>query len=198
AAADLALPVRLVGLVAASDNMPGSAALKPGDILRSYAGLTVEVINTDAEGRLVLADSLAYGIERFAPRAVIDLATLTGSIHVALAEEATGLFGTDERLASLLREAGESVGERVWRMPIWPEHLEQVISDLADLKNEGARGESDASAAAAFLRRFVGEVPWAHLDIAGTSWCKEGKPYIPKGATGVGVRLVIEALRRGL
>lgn len=198
AAADMGLPVRLVGIVPATDNMPGSRATKPGDVLRSYSGLTVEVQDTDAEGRLILADGLAFAAREFGPRAIVDLATLTGSIYVALGSQGSGMFTNSDRMARILYEAGMASGERLWRMPLWPEHDELVRSDIADVRNLGQKGDSDCIAAAAFLKRFVGDVPWAHLDIAGTAWADKRLPYIPKGATGVGIRLLIEALRRGL
>ncbi|MBM3268929.1 MAG: leucyl aminopeptidase [Candidatus Sericytochromatia bacterium] len=198
AAADLGLPIRLVGIVPATDNMPGSHAIKPGDVLKSYSGLTVEVGNTDAEGRLVLADGLAYACKQFGPRAVVDMATLTGSVYVALGSVATGMFTLDDRMARVLEGAAEATGERIWRLPLWPEHEDLVDSDIADIRNQGEPGDSDGIAAAVFLKRFVGDLPWVHLDIAGTSWADKKQPYIPKGGTGVGVRLLIEALRNGL
>ncbi len=197
-AADLGLPVRLVGIVPATDNMPGSGAIKPGDVLRSYSGLTVEVQDTDAEGRLVLADGLAFAVKDFRPRAVIDLATLTGSIYVALGAHASGMFTLDDRMAKILYEAGQATGEKIWRMPLWPEYEDLVKSDIADVRNLGRKGDSDAIAAASMLKKFVGDVPWVHLDIAGTAWADKKLPYIPKGATGVGIRLLIQALRQGL
>jgi leucyl aminopeptidase len=198
AASALKLPLNLVGIVPATDNMPGSHATKPGDVLHSYAGLTVEVVDTDAEGRLVLADGLAYAAREFKPRAIVDLATLTGSCYVALGSVASGLFTEDNRLAKVLFDAGEATGERIWRLPLWPEHEDLVKSDIADVKNIGVKGDSDCIAAATFLKKFAGGVPWAHLDIAGTSWADKKRPYVPKGGTGVGVRLLIHALRNGL
>lgn len=197
-AADLNLPVRLVAIVAATDNMPGAAALKPGDVLKAHNGKTVEVIDTDAEGRLVLADALSYAVSRFKPRAVIDLATLTGSVWIALGTEATGLFTNDDTLGEAVRKAGERVGERCWPMPLWPEHEEIVKSDIADLKNAGARGHSDGISAAAMLKAFVHPTPWVHLDIAGTAWADEPKGYLTQGGVGVGIRMLIEALEQGL
>jgi leucyl aminopeptidase len=178
--------------------MPGAAALKPGDVLKAHNGKTVEVIDTDAEGRLVLADALSYAVSRFKPRAVIDLATLTGSVWIALGTEATGLFTNDEALGEAVRKAGERVGERCWPMPLWPEHEEIVKSDIADLKNAGARGHSDGISAAAMLKAFVHPTPWVHLDIAGTAWADEPKGYLTQGGVGVGIRMLIEALEQGL
>lgn len=197
-AADLNLPGRIIAIVAATDNMPGAAALKPGDILRAHNGKTIEVIDTDAEGRLVLADALSYVVSRFKPRAVIDLATLTGSVWVALGTQATGLFTNDEKLGEAVRQAGERVGERCWPMPLWPEHEEIVKSEIADLKNAGARGHSDGISAAAMLKAFVHPTPWVHLDIAGTAWADEPKGYLTQGGVGVGIRLLVEALEQGL
>jgi leucyl aminopeptidase len=150
------------------------------------------VINTDAEGRMVLADALAYAA-RYKPSAIVDLATLTGACVVALGSHATGVMGTNPKLIERLKRAGEHCGERVWELPLWEEYQEQIKSDVADMKNVGGRG-GGAITAAAFLQKFVGDTPWAHLDIAGTSWNDEARPYAPKGATGVGVRLLIQWL----
>jgi leucyl aminopeptidase len=129
---------------------------------------------------------------------VVDLATLTGSVYVALGTVATGMFTPDDRLARVLEAAADTTGERVWRMPLWSEHEDLIDSDIADMRNQGQRGDSDGIASAVFLKRFVGDVPWVHLDIAGTSWAEKKQPYVPKGAVGVGVRLLVEALRNGL
>lgn len=192
ASARLKLPVTVIGILPAAENMPSGTAVKPGDVVRTMSGKTVEVINTDAEGRMVLADALTYAT-RYKPSAIIDLATLTGACVVALGNHATGLMGTDSRLIERLKRAGERCGERVWELPLWEEYSEQIKSDVADMKNVGGRG-GGAITAAAFLQKFVGEYPWAHLDIAGTSWTDEARPTMPKGATGVGVRLLIQWL----
>ena len=193
AVADLKLPVHVVGLIPATENLPGGKAYKPGDILKSLSGRTIEVITTDAEGRLILADALTYAL-RYKPAAVIDLATLTGACIVALGDHVIGMLGTDEALKARIREAADATGERVWELPLWEDYDEQIRSDIADFKNSGGRA-GGAITAAAFLRKFVGDVPWVHLDIAGPSWLSKDRPYIPKGASGVGVRLLVRFLR---
>ncbi|MCY3766665.1 MAG: leucyl aminopeptidase [Gemmatimonadetes bacterium] len=193
AVARLDLPVRTIGLVAASENMPGSRALKPGDIIRSMLGKTIEIRSTDAEGRLVLADAVAYAA-RYKPCAAIDLATLTGACIIALGHEASGLFSNDDALASEIAAAGERTGEIAWRLPILDGHREQMKSDIADLKNTGGGG-GGAITGAAFIEAFVQDFPWAHLDIAGTAWAQKDLPHIPRGGTGVGVRLLVDLLR---
>jgi leucyl aminopeptidase len=194
ALAQLHYPRRVVGLVPASENLPSGSAVKPGDILRAMSGKTVEVINTDAEGRLVLADALAYAVAELKPTHIIDLATLTGAVVVALGTHATGMMGTDEEMMQRLRAAGERSAERVWQLPMYEEYSKQIRSDLADIKNTGGR-EAGSITGGAFLKEFVGKTPWVHLDIAGTAWTREGNPYVPKGATGVGIRLLLETLQ---
>jgi len=194
AAAQLGLPQRLIGIIPAAENMPGPSALRPGDILKHFNGKTSEVENTDAEGRLILADALAYA-SRFSPETVIDLATLTGACVVALGQHATGLFTDDDALASELRDAGERTFERVWRLPMFEEYEGQIKSSVADVKNTGGRW-AGAITAALFLKRFVGTYRWAHLDIAGTAMLEEATDYTATGASGVGVRLLIEFLRQ--
>ena len=193
AVARLNLPVRTIGLVAASENMPGSRALKPGDIIRSLLGKTIEIRSTDAEGRLVLADAVAWAAA-YKPSAAIDLATLTGACVIALGHEASGLFSNDDALASEIAAAGERTGEIAWRLPILDGHREEMKSDVADIKNTGGRA-GGAITGAAFIEAFVQEFPWAHLDIAGTAWAQKDLPHIPKGGTGVGVRLLVDLLR---
>ncbi|MCX7635563.1 MAG: leucyl aminopeptidase, partial [Syntrophales bacterium] len=193
AVADLQLPLRVMGLCPLTENMPGGKATKPGDILTSLAGKTIEVINTDAEGRLILADALAYA-QRLRPAAILDLATLTGACVVALGEIATGMFVTDERLRTLIKESAIRTGERVWELPLWDEYAELIKGEVADLKNTGGR-PAGAITAAVFLKHFVGDYPWVHLDIAGTAFTAKDRPYQPKGATGVGVRLLTDMLR---
>jgi leucyl aminopeptidase len=192
AAALLKLPVNLVGIIPAVENLPSGSAIRPGDVLTSLSGRTVEVINTDAEGRLILADALTYA-RRFDPRAVIDLATLTGACVIALGHHATAALGNDDQLLRHLIRAGEASGERLWQLPLWEEYAEQIKSDIADVKNVGGRPAGTITASA-FLQKFAGELPWAHLDIAGTAWEEKGRHYLPKGATGVGVRLLLRFL----
>lgn len=194
AVADLGLPINIIGLCPATENMPGGRATKPGDIVTSLSGKTIEIINTDAEGRLILADALAYA-QRFQPAAVIDLATLTGACVVALGEIAMGMFGTDDRLKAMFRESAERTGELVWEMPLWEQYRELIKGDVADLKNAAGR-PAGAITAAAFLKEFVGDYPWVHLDIAGTAFASKDRPYTPKGASGTGVRLLVDMLRR--
>ncbi len=193
AVAQLDLPLRVIGLMPLTENMPDAHATKPGDVFRSLKGLTVEVINTDAEGRLILADALTYAGE-FHPDAILDIATLTGARSVALGAHAAAVLG-DERLIARLREAGETTRERVWPLPLFEEYGEQLKSEVADLKNVGGR-PAGVITAAYFLSRFVPDgVPWAHLDIAGLDAVDKDKSYRVKGATGFGVRLFVETLR---
>jgi len=196
ASARLKLPVRLVGLIPSTENLPGGSAMKPGDVIRHYGGKTSEVDNTDAEGRLILADAIAYAAN-YKPEAVIDLATLTGACVVALGMHATGMFGNDEALMAQLKTAGEKSFERVWQLPIYEEYEKQIKSDIADVKNVGGKW-AGAITAALFLKKFIPkhqEYKWVHLDIAGTAMLDENLPYSPKPATGVGVRLLVEFLK---
>lgn len=193
AVARLRLPVRLVGLIPAVENMPGGSAMRPGDILRHYNGKTSEVDNTDAEGRLILADALAYA-ERYKPAAVVDLATLTGACVVALGHVVTGMMGNDESLMEKLKAAGEKTYERVWPLPLFDEYEKLIKSDVADVKNTGGRW-AGAITAAWFLKKFIGEYTWVHLDIAGTAILEEAGDYTSKGGSGVGVRLLTEFLK---
>ncbi|MCZ6463277.1 MAG: leucyl aminopeptidase [Proteobacteria bacterium] len=194
AAALLRIPLHVVGLIAAAENLPSGTAYRPGDIVRTLSGKTIEILNTDAEGRVVLADALTYAVDEYEPEAVVDLATLTGACMIALGPWATGVFGNNDRLVERIRRAGESAGERAWPMPLLDEHREAMKSKVADLRNAAGR-EAGASTAAGFLAAFVGDVPWTHLDIAGTGWTDRARPYQPIGATGVGVRLLLELLR---
>jgi leucyl aminopeptidase len=196
AVAALKIPLNIVGLVPASENMPSGSAIKPGDILTSMSGKTIEVLNTDAEGRLILADALTYAA-KYKPKAVINLATLTGAVIIALGHQAAAVLGNNDKLSACLQQCGEVTGERLWPLPIWPEHEKAVKSDIADLKNIASPGVGAGTiTAGAFLKSFVGEFPWCHLDIAGTSWSNEDKPYTPKGATGFGVRLLTRFLEQ--
>ncbi|MBX3237607.1 MAG: leucyl aminopeptidase [Nitrospiraceae bacterium] len=192
AAARLKLPLHLISILPVAENMPGGRAMKPGDVVKTLSGKTVEVQNTDAEGRLILSDALAYAT-RYKPAALIDIATLTGACVVALGQFAIGMFGTNDRLKESVRKAGLRAGERVWEMPLWDEYFEQLRSDVADMRNIGGRGGGMITAAL-FLSKFVGDCPWIHLDIASTDWSERERAYIPKGPTGIGTRLLIQFL----
>ncbi len=192
AAARLKLPLNLISILPVAENMPGGRAMRPGDVVKTLSGKTVEVQNTDAEGRLILSDGLAYAT-RFKPAALIDVATLTGACVIALGQFAIGMFGTDSRLKEALRKAGLYAGERVWEMPLWDDYFEQLRSDVADMRNIGGRGGGMITAAL-FLSKFVGDCPWVHLDIASTDWSDRERAYIPKGPTGIGTRLLIQFL----
>jgi leucyl aminopeptidase len=181
--------VNAVGLVGLVENMPGSNAQRPGDVVKSYSGQTIEVLNTDAEGRLVLADVLWYAQEKFDPKFMVDLATLTGAMIVALGHEHGGMFSNDEDLAAKLLAAGLASSEKLWRLPMGPEYDKQLKSDIADMKNITGRPGGSITAAQ-FLARFVNGKPWAHLDIAGMAWASKDHPTVPKGASGYGVRLL--------
>lgn len=186
--------INIIALVPATDNMPGPGALKPGDIVTQYNGKTVEIISTDAEGRLILADALAYGINKFKPDAVIDLATLTGAVIVGLGHHISGMMGNDDKLCSKIEQAGKDSSEPVWRLPLNKDYTKQIESKVADLKNVGDQGAGTITAGA-FLQEFVGSTHWVHLDIAGTAWNFTEKSYIPKGPSGIGVRLLLELIR---
>jgi leucyl aminopeptidase len=190
AIARLGVSRRVVAVVPATENMPGGNALKPGDVIRGASGLTVEINNTDAEGRLILGDGLWYARQRGATH-LVDVATLTGACVVALGKVTTGLFGTPPSWVSAVRQAAARAGEPVWELPLGPEYRELLKSDVADLINSGGRA-GGAISAAMFLREFAGETPWAHLDIAGTAWIDDAKPWATKGASGVMVRTLVE------
>jgi leucyl aminopeptidase len=194
AVARLDLPIHAVGLIAASENLPGGKAIKPGDIVTSLSGKTIEIANTDAEGRLVLADALAYA-KRYDPSAVIDLATLTGACIIALGHDAAGLITNDQALASEVQTVGDATGEIVWPLPLLEGHREQIRSDYADVRNIGGRPAGTITGGA-FLSHFAEGYPWVHLDIAGMARTEKDHPYTPKGGTGFGVRLLVEFARR--
>jgi leucyl aminopeptidase len=195
AASELGLPLNLAGILPAAENLPGGAAFKPGDVVKTMNGKTIEIISTDAEGRLTLADAICYAIKYYKPKAIIDIATLTGACSIALGNEAIAMMGNEAALMENLKEASAETYERVWEMPLYDEYKEYLKSDIADMKNAGGRTGS-LMAAGYFLKEFAGETPWVHLDIAGTAWNEKEKPYIPKGSTGVGVRLIIDFLER--
>ncbi|MDX8401106.1 MAG: leucyl aminopeptidase [Mariprofundaceae bacterium] len=195
AATELNLARNLLGVIPSTENLLGAAAYKPGDVIRTYKGITVEVVNTDAEGRLILADALAWAAER-KPAGIIDFATLTGACVIALGSQASGLMGNNTRLIRRLKDAGDRTHDRVWELPMYEEYQEQIKSEIADIKNVGGR-EAGTITAACFLSRFVDDLPWAHLDIAGTAWNTKGSDLAPKGATGAGVRVVLDYLLAG-
>ena len=182
--------VNAVGVVGLVENMPSGSAMRPGDIVTSMSGQTIEVLNTDAEGRLVLADALWYCQDRFKPALMIDLATLTGAIIVALGHDHAGLFANDDKLAERLAAAGKAVGEKLWRLPLDDVYNRQIDSDAADVKNISNDRAAGSIIGAEFIQRFVNKVPWAHLDIAGVAWSKKDAPTVPKGATAFGLRLL--------
>ena len=182
------LPVHIIGILPATENLPGGSATKPGDVVKSLNGKTIEIINTDAEGRLIIADALAYA-KRFKPKAIIDIATLTGACLIAFGNEAIAMMGNDRKLLDSVKKSGENTFERVWEMPLFEEYREYLKSDIADIKNIGGRNGGLVTAGY-FLYEFAGDTPWVHLDIAGTAWTEKDKPYVPKGATGIGTRLI--------
>jgi leucyl aminopeptidase len=186
--------INVIAAIPTAENLPGGTAIRPGDVLTHRGGKTSEVLNTDAEGRLVLADALAYLSEK-KPRAIVDLATLTGACMIALGTDIWGVMGSDERVIRELIDAGEEAGEPGWELPLWPAYRKQIESSVADVKNIGDR-YGGAITAALFLKEFVGEVPWAHMDIAGTAYWERAGDYWPKGATGNPVRTIIRFVER--
>jgi leucyl aminopeptidase len=193
AIAELGLPIDLIAVVPSTENMPSGTAIKPGDIITQYNGKTVEVNNTDAEGRLILADALAYAVELGAER-IVDLATLTGAVLMALGSTYAAVISNDDDLAAAVEGAGETTGELVWRLPLHPEYKELTKGTVADLTNASAKRKAGTIYAGSFLEEFVGETPWAHVDIAGTAW-DVGRPYTGNDASGFGVRLLVELAR---
>ena len=192
AAAQLNLPLNVTAIVAATENLPGGSALKPGDVLTAITGKTIEIITTDAEGRLTLADAIGYA-RKLGAKAIVDIATLTGGVRVALGDICTGAFTNNQDLLEKVISAGNEAGERAWQLPMFEEYKEQNKSDVADIKNSGGRNASSITAAQ-FLAEFAGDTPWVHLDIAGTSMTEKEKGYLVKGATGVPVRTLIGLL----
>lgn len=193
AASEAGLPVHIVGVLPATENLPGGSASRPGDVVKSIEGKTIEIVNTDAEGRLALADAIGY-VKRFKPEAIIDIATLTGACSIALGGEAIAMMGNDEGLIKDMEAASEETSERVWRMPLYDEYREYIESDIADLRNTSGKSGSLVTAGY-FLKEFAGKAPWVHLDIAGTAWTDKDRPYTPKGATGIGVRLLLNFIK---
>ncbi len=193
---NLDLPINVVAIIPAVENMPSGSSYRPGDIIRMYNGKTVEVLNTDAEGRLILADALAYGVAKYSPKYVLDFATLTGACIIALGTNIAGIIGNDDKLIDKLVSLSDSTGEKIWQLPLSEEFSDLIKSNVATIKNIGGRTGGTITAAA-FLSHFVGDVPWAHFDIAGTAWTQDGtadKSYNPKGSTGFGIRTIIKFL----
>jgi leucyl aminopeptidase len=191
---ELKPPINVIAAIPATENLPSGKATKPGDVIKSFSGQTVEVINTDAEGRLILADALSYVNKTYKPRSIIDMATLTGACIVALGTVVTGMMGNNKELLDKLRKAGEKTWERVWELPLWEDYDDSIKSDVADMKNVGNR-TAGTIVGGIFLKRFVGDTPWVHLDIAGTAWSEKDSTYQTKGGTGVGIRLLWEYLQ---
>jgi len=191
ALARLKPPIKVIAVVASTENMPGGRAQKPGDVQTAMSGKTIEVINTDAEGRMILADALHYA-KQLGCTHLVDAATLTGAIVVALAGVQTGLFGSDAKFIEQVLAASRTAGEKMWPMPLDDEYRDMIKSTIADIQNVGSGKGAGASTAAAFLREFTGDTPWVHLDIAGTAWITDAKPWSAKGATGVAVRTMAE------
>jgi len=197
AAAALRLPGNVAAVVPAVENMPSGRAYRPGDIVRTMAGKTVEILSTDAEGRLILADAITFARRRYRPAALVDAATLTGACVVALGSVAMGMMGNDPDLLARMREASAASGERAWELPLYDEYFEQIRGEVADLKNVGGT-EAGPITAGCFLKEFAGDTPWVHLDIAGVAWMEKEKMGYAPGPTGAPARLVVEYLERAL
>lgn len=199
AASEMKLSANIVGIIPAVENMPGGESFRPDDIIKLYSGKTAEILNTDAEGRLILADALSYGETHYSPKAIIDFATLTGACVVALGNNVAGMVSNDDNLAQKILESSDRTAEKIWRLPLDDDYMEMIKSDVADMRNLGIGRAAGAITAAAFLRNAVKETPWAHFDIAGVAWTQKAtkkKPYNPQGATGFGVRLILDYLQR--
>ena len=196
AISELRPSLNVVGAIPSTENLSGGKAYKPGDILTAYNGKTIEVLNTDAEGRLILADALSYVSKHYDPEYILDFATLTGAVIVALGHIATGIMGTDENLISKVKKSSKNTGEKVWEFPLWDEYCKQVKSKIADVKNLGAPGQAGTIAGGAFLKAFVANnIPWVHFDIAGTAWGGDEQPFTQNNsATGAVIRLVLDLL----
>jgi leucyl aminopeptidase len=199
AVSDLGLDTNVIGIIPAVENMPSGTSYRPGDIIKMYNRKTVEVLNTDAEGRIILGDALSFAVKTFAPKAIIDMATLTGAAIIALGTNVAAMVGNDDDLVTKILEYSNQTGEKIWQLPLFEEYKEQLKSSNADMKNIGGRS-AGAITAAAFLSNFVEDTPWVHLDIAGTAWTQEGtkeKSYNPKGATGFGIRTIVKYISSG-
>ncbi len=194
AISDLDISLNLVGILPATENLPSGKASKPGDIVRSINGKTIEIVNTDAEGRLCLADAIGYALKYYKPACIIDIATLTGACSIALGNEAIAMMGNNKELIDKMKKASEETYERVWEMPLYDEYKDYLKSNTADIKNSGGRNGSLVTAGY-FIKEFVNDTPWIHLDIASTAWNEKDKPYMQKGATGIGLRLILNFLK---
>lgn len=198
AVSELKLPINLVGIIPSVENMPGGESYRPGDIIKLYSGKTAEILNTDAEGRLILADALSYGEKQYSPKTIIDFATLTGACIIALGTNIAGMVSNNDKLAQKILESSKRTTEEIWELPLNDDYMDMVKSDVADMKNVGIGRAAGTITAAAFLRNAIENTPWAHIDIAGVAWTQvatKDKPYNPKGATGFGVRLILDYLQ---
>ena len=199
AVSELKLSVNVVGIIPSVENMPGSDSYRPGDIIKLYNGKTAEILNTDAEGRLILADALAFGEKQYSPKAIIDFATLTGACIIALGTNVAAIISNNERLTQKIQESSKRTTEEVWELPLNEDYMNMIKSDVADMKNIGIGRAAGTITAAAFLKNALEETPWVHIDIAGVAWTQvatKSKPYNPKGATGFGVRLILDYLQK--
>ncbi|MDH3276687.1 MAG: leucyl aminopeptidase [Nitrosopumilus sp.] len=199
ALSELKLPVNVIGVIPSVENMPSGESYRPGDIIKLYNGKTAEILNTDAEGRLILADALAYGEKRYSPKVIIDFATLTGACIVALGNNMAAIVSNDEKLKQKIKESSKRTTEEIWELPLNDDYMDMIKSDVADMKNIGIGRAAGTITAAAFLRNAIEKTPWVHIDIAGVAWTQgatKSKPYNPKGATGFGVRLILDYLQK--
>ncbi len=194
AVAELKLPINITGILPATENLPGGSASKPGDVVKSITGKTIEIVNTDAEGRLAIADAMGYAIKYFKPKAIIDIATLTGACKITFGNEAAAMMGNSRELMERLKNAAEETNERIWEMPLYDEYKDYIKSDIAHIKNSSGK-DAALLTAGYFLKEFAGDTPWVHLDIASVAWNDKDKPYLSKGATGIGVRLMLRFLK---
>ena len=198
AVSELKLPINIVGIIPSVENMPDAEAYRPGDIIKLFSGKTAEILNTDAEGRLILADALAYGEKHYSPKAIIDFATLTGACIVALGNNVAAIVSNDEKLAQKIKDASKKTTEAIWELPLTQDFMDMIKSDVADMKNVGIGRAAGTITAAAFLKNAIEKTPWIHVDIAGVAWTQTAtkeKSYNPKGATGFGVRLILNYLQ---
>jgi leucyl aminopeptidase len=199
AVSELRLPINVVGIVPSVENMPGGESYRPGDIIKLYSGKTAEILNTDAEGRLILADALSYGEKQFSPKAIIDFATLTGACIVALGTNVAAIVSNDEKLIKKINDSSKRTSEEIWELPLNQDYMDMIKSDVADMKNVGIGRAAGTITAAAFLKNAINDTPWIHFDIAGVAWTQTAtkeKSYNPKGATGFGVRLILDYLQK--